>query len=91
MSVESIRKELSTSTSPLITKDDFRSLEKKVSHIEGAVSSHFRNSLVSIFIALATIIATNVVTYYTLASKVENAVTDQAPPPTDSAVPSSEE
>jgi DNA repair exonuclease SbcCD ATPase subunit len=91
-SLESIRKELSDSTSPLVTKDDFRTLENKVSHIEGAVSSHFRNSLISLFIALATIIATNVVAYYTFVSKVDSnrstATPQSVPPSLDTAAPS---
>lgn len=93
--LESIRKELSTAASPLTTKNDFRDLEVKVSHIEGSVNSHFRNSLISLFLALATMIATNVVTFATFSSKVERTLgtaTDQvSPDSTDSTVSSPEE
>ncbi|MGA9379174.1 MAG: hypothetical protein WBV73_10430 [Phormidium sp.] len=71
-SLEIIRRELSNSTSPLVTKNDFSLLAEKVSNIDGAVSSHFRNNLIGLFLALVTIIGTNVVAYYTFASKVDS-------------------
>lgn len=71
--IESIRQELSNSTSPLASKSDLNSLALKVSNIEGAVNSHFRNNLIGLFIALATIIGTNVVAYYTFVSKIDSA------------------
>lgn len=70
--LESLRQELSNSTSPLVTRNDFSSLVAKVSGIEGAVNSHFRNNLIGLFIALVTIVGTNVVSYYTFALKVDS-------------------
>jgi chromosome segregation ATPase len=81
--LEAIRNELSNSTSPLVTKNDFNSLGQKVANIEGAVNSHFRNNIVGLVLALATIIGTNVVAYYTFVSKIDSLkppVTSQGSP-----------
>ena len=69
--LETIRKELSNSTTPLVTESDFNSLEQKVSNVKGSLNSHFRNSLIGLFILFATIIGSQVVAYYTIISKIE--------------------
>jgi tetrahydromethanopterin S-methyltransferase subunit B len=81
--LEAIRNELSNSTSPLVTKNDFNSLGQKVANIEGAVNSHFRNNIIGLVLALATIIGTNVIAYYTFVSKIDSLkppVTSQGSP-----------
>lgn len=97
-SLESIRQELSNSTSPLVSKNDFNALSTKVSNIEGSVNSHFRNNLVALFIALVTIIGTNVLAYYTFISRIDSirtspsqnvpSSTPASPQPTSTATPS---
>jgi hypothetical protein len=91
--LEAIRNELSNSTSPLVTKNDFNSLDRKVANIEGAVNIHFRNNLIGLLLALATIIGTHVVAYYTFVSKIDTLkqpVTSQgSPPPASNTAPSS--
>ena len=69
--LEIIRKELSNSTTPLVTESDFNSLEQKVSNVKGSLNSHFRNSLIGLLIVFATIIGSQVVAYYTIISKIE--------------------
>lgn len=90
--LEAIRNELSNSTSPLVTRNDFNSLGQKVANIEGAVNSHFRNNLIGLVIALASIIGTNVVAYYTFVSKIDSlkpSTTSQGSPlPASTAAPS---
>jgi chromosome segregation ATPase len=81
--LEIIRNELSNSTSPLVTKNDFNALEQKIANIEGAVNSHFRNNIVGLVAVLATIISTNVLAYYTFVAKIDSLkqpVTSQTSP-----------
>lgn len=77
-SLEVIRRELSNSTSPLVSRNDFVSLSNQVSKLEGSVSSHFRNNLIGILLTLATIVGTNIFTYSTLASKVDSIETSSS-------------
>ncbi|MFM7788422.1 MAG: hypothetical protein ACKO90_09790, partial [Microcystis panniformis] len=87
-SLEVIRRELSNSTSPLVSKDDFNKLSQQVSKIEGSVESYFRNNMITLFLALTTIIGTNVISYYTFVSKIDSLRTtsplQSSPVPTNS-------
>ena len=77
--LETIRKELSNSTSPLVTKNEFSSLENKVSNIEGAVNSHFRNNLIALLFSLATIVLTQLSFYNIFISKIDSMRTTITP------------
>ncbi|MGB3512574.1 MAG: hypothetical protein WBA93_25820 [Microcoleaceae cyanobacterium] len=95
-SFEAIRQELSNSTSPLVTKTDFNSLENKVSKIEGSVNTHFRINLISMFLTLVIIILTNVGMYIamhkTIISKLDSMSTkntqQNSPTPRNPTMPS---
>ena len=92
-SLEVIRRELSNSTSPLVSKDDFNKLSQQVSKIEGSVESYFRNNMITLFLALTTIIGTNVISYYNFVSKIDSLKTtsplQSSPVPTNSSPTSS--